>query len=139
MVDAAEEGATEVVVAVAVTVDPHRTTTLAVDPAFALGEGRPDRGADEGQDGEGVIVLAILRIHALRVDHLDEVGAAVGGELLDADGLEAEPLAEGVGGVEGLGTHGLAEVASSSLGVVGLVILVGEDGLCERRGYEEVL
>ena len=108
MVDAAQERAAEVVVAVAVTVDPHRTATLAVDPAFALGEGRPDRGTDEGQDGEGVIVLAILGIHAFGVHHLDEVRAAVGGEFLDADGLESKPLAEGVGGVEGLGTHGLA-------------------------------
>ncbi len=140
VVDTAKEGATEVLVTVAMTVDPQGTAAVVVDPAaLAFAKGRPDRGADEGKDRDVVILLAVLHIHPMSVPDFDEVRAAVGGQF-DADRLQAKPLAEGVGGVEGLGTHGLAEGSSGAVCVVGFVtlgILGWEDGLCKRRCCEE--
>ena len=122
----------------AVTVDPHGSAAVAADPSAlaSLGKGGSDRGADEGKNREVVILLGVLHVHALSVRNLHEVRAAVGGQV-GADGLQAEPLAEGVGGVEGLGTHGLARAAPRALHGVRFVILVGDDGLSERRGCEE--
>ena len=122
--DTAEERA-----AMAMVVDPHRAAALSaavvLNHTILFGEGRLDRRADEGHDGEVVILLGVLHPHGLRLGTPTVVRKMVEANGLEANGLsvnglKAKPLAEGVGGVEGLGTHGLAEVASIAVGVLGL-------------------
>ena len=105
VVDTAEEGAMETVLVVGM--DPHGAC-VGAPSVLALGDqGGLDGSADEGQDGEvsaGLVDIVDLDDDGTLSAHVVGVVDA----LVRLDGLKSEPLSEGVGGIEGLGTHALA-------------------------------
>lgn len=107
VMDTAEEGATEVLV----TVHPHGAGTR--PSVLALGdEGGPDGGPDEGQDRDVTLLPCLVSVTELGDDRVlatHVVGVMnARATLVGLDGLQSEPLSEGVGRFERLGTHALA-------------------------------
>ena len=98
-------------------VGPHRATTTIIHLFTLRGERWTDRGAHERQDGESAILerLSVLEDHGSGGGNaaleLDVVSVMHGRPDADVglDRVEAKHLAEGVGGLEGLLLHRLAE------------------------------
>ena len=113
MVDTAEERAAEAVVVRAVV--PHRATATGAVHRTPLAvlfsdEGGADGGSYEGQDWQFAVLPGAATGGGLAVVHVAHRGRDA------VDRFKTEHLTQGVGGIEGLGAHGLAPVAT--VGVV---------------------